>query len=328
MEACKAKEEELQIRRQKIKDRVTKFDKFLKENEAKRNRALKKYQHEVRQNEIKAKEVKRLNSELETLKQQNEMLKKRLERNKIYESYLTKVIDILPENYLEMTGDSMIHSIIQRHEGLSATNQGLVERNHSIQTGTEMGQKELEDIRQEFNKQKLIFNSELASLQEQKEKYMEKNRILEQKAATNHHKKRNLMRKLGQVLMGIDNLAHHSHRRHWPPMAKMNYTQKLSMVQEYLLERIGVDKMVKSMMAEAEIQTASISAASVHTKSIASVGTQGLISPDSVFPKKHHALPPITKQSNTLMLPSGDDQRFQSKAGGNFLERLTAISEI
>lgn len=35
---------------------------------------------------------------------------------------MTSVIDVLPEDYLETSGDSLIQGIIQRHEGLSATN--------------------------------------------------------------------------------------------------------------------------------------------------------------------------------------------------------------
>lgn len=327
MEVCKAKEEELQIRRQKINDRVLKFDKFLRENEAKRNRALKKYQQEVRDNERKSKELVKLNSELEDLKNHRTLLKKRLERYKIYETYLTRVIDIMPENYLEMTGDSMIGSIIQRHEGLSATNQSLVDRNHLIQTSIEESQKTVDDLKQENSKQKLIFNSQLASLQDQKEKLMETNEIREQRATMNHQKMRSLMGKLGQVLMGIDNLANQSHRRHWPALHKMSYSQKLSMVQEYLLERIGVEEAVKIMMAEAEIRSSSGHTFSTG-KSIPSIAIDGVVSPESTFAKKHQVLPPITNSVKKSPSSFNNETNRHYKPGGNFLERLTAISEI
>lgn len=47
-----------------IKDRILKFDKFVKENEAKRKRAIMKYQQEVKIKENKNKELFRLQNEL------------------------------------------------------------------------------------------------------------------------------------------------------------------------------------------------------------------------------------------------------------------------
>ena len=46
----KRREEDLKRRSEALKERMSKFDKFLKENEAKRTRAMHKYQHEVKEN--------------------------------------------------------------------------------------------------------------------------------------------------------------------------------------------------------------------------------------------------------------------------------------
>lgn len=203
---------------------------------------------------------------------------------------------------------------------------GLVDRNSTIQTGIEDGQKELDDLKLEFNKQKLIFNSQLASLQNKKEKLTESNGILEQRAAMNHQKMCALMSKLGQVLMGIDNLASQSHRRHWPPLPDMSYTQKLTMVQEYLLERIAVEEMVRHMMAEAEIRSGSGHTIYQHGKSIPSVAVDAP-TPESAFSRKHHQpLPAIQQQGKRAGFENDRIRHF--KTGGNFLERLSAISEI
>ena len=48
-----------------MKDRVTKFEKFIKENEAKRRRAIQKYQNEVKLREQKSTECTMLSEELE-----------------------------------------------------------------------------------------------------------------------------------------------------------------------------------------------------------------------------------------------------------------------
>ena len=48
-----------------MKDRVTKFEKFIADNEAKRRRAIQKYQVEVRTREQKTRELEELSAELE-----------------------------------------------------------------------------------------------------------------------------------------------------------------------------------------------------------------------------------------------------------------------
>lgn len=52
-----------------MKDRVAKFENFLKENELKRRRAIQKYQLEVKLKEQKAQELDTLQDELALLKE-------------------------------------------------------------------------------------------------------------------------------------------------------------------------------------------------------------------------------------------------------------------
>ena len=51
-----------------MRDRVSKFEKFIKENEAKRRRAIQKYQTEVKLKEQKSQEHDLLMNQLELLK--------------------------------------------------------------------------------------------------------------------------------------------------------------------------------------------------------------------------------------------------------------------
>lgn len=52
-----------------MKDRVSKFEKFIQENEAKRRRAIQKYQQEVKLKDQKAIEFSSLNDQLYHYKQ-------------------------------------------------------------------------------------------------------------------------------------------------------------------------------------------------------------------------------------------------------------------
>ena len=51
-----------------MKERVTKFEKFIADNEGKRRRAIQRYQTEVRLKEQKTRELSDLQAELELLK--------------------------------------------------------------------------------------------------------------------------------------------------------------------------------------------------------------------------------------------------------------------
>ena len=57
------------LQRFQIKERVNKFDKFIKETEAKRRRALEKYQNEKKLKEQKTRELDIYSEELRKLRQ-------------------------------------------------------------------------------------------------------------------------------------------------------------------------------------------------------------------------------------------------------------------
>ncbi|CAK8673787.1 unnamed protein product [Clavelina lepadiformis] len=247
MAANKTKEEALKRKQEKIKERVGKFDRFLKENEAKRTRALRKYQIEVRENKIKAKDLVELKTELERLSEAKNMLMKKLESHKKFETYLMHVIDALPEDYLEMTGENMIQSVIQRHEGLSATYTGLLARNSMMTSEIESGQRELDMMKQERNNQKMVINSQMADLQKYQEQLVQRNRRLEQQAGDTTISHRTLVGELGRISMAIDNLADVCHARHWPPLSGMSYIDKLTMIQQHFREQQRVQKLVQKL---------------------------------------------------------------------------------
>nr|CAB3228576.1 coiled-coil domain-containing protein 42 homolog [Phallusia mammillata] len=243
----KAKEEALKKRQEKIKDRVTKFDRFLKENDAKRTRAMRKYQLEVKENKVRAKELLEVKSELDTTKDNKAALLKKLESYKKYEEYMMKVIDILPENYLEMTGENMIQSVIQRYEGLAATHANLLQRNTTMAKDIEQGQRELEELKQEREKQKLMINSEMSELQTYQETLTQRVQRLEQEAGDTTLSHRTLIGELGRITMAIDNLAETCHTRHWLPLSEMSHIDKLNMINQHFTEQLKVMRMLQRL---------------------------------------------------------------------------------
>ncbi|MGH0151595.1 UNVERIFIED_CONTAM: hypothetical protein FKN15_031752 [Acipenser sinensis] len=146
------------------KVRAQKFDKFLRDNDAKRRRALKKCQLEVKENQQKEKEIQGLMQQLEKLLARKHSLQKTVSNNKIYEDYLLKIIDQLPENYLEYGADSLVMPIIRRHETLSITNESLIHRISSLSDELESSQHRLETLQQEHDTANLFKNLPVTSL--------------------------------------------------------------------------------------------------------------------------------------------------------------------
>ncbi|XP_070576885.1 coiled-coil domain-containing protein 42 homolog [Ptychodera flava] len=244
MGECDERRLDLQKKQQRMTERVKKFDKFINENEAKRKRAIQKYQTELKLKEQKSNEHEVLIHQLEELKIRHKKLLEKLQRYKIYEDYLMKVLDILPENYLEVN-DSMLHSLMDRHRTLSATNQVLVERVGDLYDQLEKARDKLDDTKYKHNQRKLVINAKLAELQGIQEERVDTNTHLEEVLMNERQTYRSQSQILGTILMAIDNLAERCHKKHDPPLETLGTDGKLTLIQNYFVERIGVEKMAR-----------------------------------------------------------------------------------
>ena len=245
MAANKTRKEALMRKQEKIQERVHKFDKFLKENEAKRTRALQKYQQEVKSNKQRGKELAVLKDQIARLSVSKAALMQRLDHYRKFEEFMLRVVEVLPEGFMPLSGESMIDNCIVRYEALSATQRGLVERNKERATEIEEGQRRLESMKSERNNQQLLFNQEITELLQRQEKLRERNRRLEQTINEDALSHRFLASELGRTLLAIDNLAMTCHSRHWPPLVEMTYEKKLQMIKQHFAERVRVLKLIQ-----------------------------------------------------------------------------------
>ncbi|XP_043405105.1 uncharacterized protein CCDC197 isoform X2 [Chelonia mydas] len=231
MEAVAQRKAQFAKKQQDSRNQALKFDKFLKESNVKRRRALQKYQAEVKMNEIKQREIDKLVAELEKLKVRQKKLQKKVAKQKVYEDFLLKIIDQLPDNYLEYGADSVIGAIIRRHEMLSATNQTLIKNLITLSDDFEKSQHDLETLQREHDTTKLMLIWELSELQMKCNRIQEKNKQLE--VSINHDKGhfRYQSQELGSLLLAIANLAEQCHMQHYGPLQEMEWLSKLDMIQ-------------------------------------------------------------------------------------------------
>ncbi|CAH1262249.1 CCDC42 [Branchiostoma lanceolatum] len=253
METCKQRQLELQNKQQKIKDRVQKFEKFITENDAKRRRAIQKYQTELKLNEQKANEQQMLEEQLEQLKIRHDKLQNRLEQYKKFEAYLLRVIDNMPEGYLEV-GDSMINATMMRYDTLHNTNMDLARRVNRLMDQSEEGNQRLQRLKAEHEQKKVQINKDLSELQANQEKTMDANKKMEQDLQAKSKDYVVQSTDLAQILLAVDNISEKCLKRRTTPLDELSYLQKLQMIKDSIMERIAVEELAKTIEVPKELQ--------------------------------------------------------------------------
>ncbi|XP_064599610.1 uncharacterized protein LOC135466163 [Liolophura sinensis] len=242
MDMCTHHQIEVQKKQQQMKDRVAKFEKFIKENEAKRRRAIEKYQAEVKMKEQKTNECAALLEQLEELNDRHRYLQKKLASYKKYEDYLLQVIDAMPEDYIPSSEDKL-KGLMMRHRTLSDSNKGLVSNLVNTSDELEKLKVELEELKQEHDKRKVSNNSELAILQKRQDSFIQDNYKKEENFLTGKGELRRRRTELGVILMAIDNIADKCQKRLDIPLDKLSLEEKLAKIKDYLCEREEVARL-------------------------------------------------------------------------------------
>ncbi|XP_078418330.1 coiled-coil domain-containing protein 42 homolog isoform X3 [Cetorhinus maximus] len=243
MEAITQRRAEFERKEQVNRERALKFDKFLRDNEAKRRRAIKKYQFEVKENGVKKKELQDLLQQFEEMKVRQQKLQRAVSKCKVYEDYLLKVIDNLPENYLEYSAESMVMCIIRKHETLGATNETLINNLSRLSDEVEQRQHDSETLRQEYDTTKLMINSQLSVRRMECDEIKERNKRMEMKLNLHRGNFIHQSKGLGALLLAINNLADQCYMRHYGILEEIGILPKLDMVKEYIMEKKDIVQM-------------------------------------------------------------------------------------
>jgi len=191
----------LKSQQAEMKDQVTKFDKFLKENEVKRTRALKRADEERKVFATKDEESKALFQELAKLKLQCDAIKKLVEKEQRYEKYLEEVVRSGKSDDFADVPD-----LLGRYETLRDTHNDL--RKNQVRTGEEI--EELRNLIASNVKDKqneiLVSNSETANCQKKLEALRSETLSLEQDMAARDNVAKLRIRTLGEIKLAILNI--------------------------------------------------------------------------------------------------------------------------
>jgi len=163
MESLQQRREELERKEYQLKESLLKFDKFLKENDSKKARALKKASDEKDASRGKDREIEKLKEEMNALVVYRDKTQGKLEKYAKFQKYLDKVLEVADE-FQE------IREITARYDTLMATHNELLANENRNQDEIEQEKARLNRFIEDKNNEVLNYNNLLAQLQTELEK--------------------------------------------------------------------------------------------------------------------------------------------------------------
>eukprot|EP00741_Cyanophora_paradoxa_P008900 tig00001408_g8616.t1 len=200
MRRCQAKEEELAKKQQQIREQVIKFEKFLKENDAKRMRAHRKAAEEIKLREAKELEIIELEESLRELIHNKEQMARMLEKMMKYQRYLESVVQHAADEFPE------VQDVLARYATLSGANTDLTAGVQRDMDTMEQQRAKLANFIKEKQNTLLVSNSEIAELQMKLEARKAEVARFDQQALLKESDANNRNRLLGEIKMSIMNV--------------------------------------------------------------------------------------------------------------------------
>jgi chromosome segregation ATPase len=228
-DAFRRREEGLRRKDLELQESLIKFNKFLQENESKRNRSLKRATDERKQREQKELEIKKLEQQLAEKMQEERILKAELEKILKYQEYLENVVAYMTKDFPE------ISDILNRHKTLKEVNQYLNNKQQLDEELNENTQRDFISFRKENENEILNAGNEVAELQVRLEKCKNETMVLQNEIDDCNFLASEKSLALGQILSSVSNVlerCEHSFRiRHNKPIVEHNYNDDSLVVQ-------------------------------------------------------------------------------------------------
>lgn len=221
MQRCQEKEVDLAARQEDIKEQVRKFDKFLKDNDAKRVRADRKVQEERKATTLKEAEKRDLEEQLKKLRAARQQLQEEVVTKGKFQGFLDSVCDDLPE-YFES-----IEQIMMRHETLKAAYDDLLTRDAASQRAQEEENNELQKFMKRKQNEVLVYTSDIATKQEELDKLRYSTTDTEAALSKTDEGAKEGKRELGEIEMAIHNIHARCRTRGPLPEALETYLEDI-----------------------------------------------------------------------------------------------------
>ncbi len=137
MDICEERRLAFELRQSKMREEVLKLEKFIHENDAKRQRAEAKFKTERKMQEEKDKEIAMLQEKIQALEKEQKFLSVDLMQKSCFKTFLEGIIEDGDHGYEEIT------EILNRHTT-------LVDANRDLMQHSEMKIKEMDEFRKKL----------------------------------------------------------------------------------------------------------------------------------------------------------------------------------
>ena len=227
---CDQKEAELAVKQKEIRESVVRFEKFVKENDAKKARALKKERDELASKKQKEIEIQSLRQELEQLEGKKEEFSALLDQLIVYEQFLETTLETV-EDFQE------IDDILMRNATLMASNQDLADVAKSCAEETDEYRQRLASYTKEMESRVLADTSKIARFQKSTDRLKLENTKLDELQQYRERAAVDKKRDLGEALMAIHNIFHRCKKKGIAPLTSES-PEELWRVLNYIGQRV------------------------------------------------------------------------------------------
>lgn len=216
-DAFRRREEGLRRKDFELQESLIKFNKFLQENEAKRNRALKRTTDERKQRDQKEVEIKRLELQLKEKISEESVQKAKVAKYLQFQEYLENVVITMTKDFPE------ISDILNRYKTLKDVNTYLNEKQQSDESTNENEMRQFLSYRKENENQILNSSNEVAELQLRLEQAQNITMRLQNAMDSSNSEASEKALALGQILSSVSNILERCEQsfriRHNKPLA-------------------------------------------------------------------------------------------------------------
>eukprot|EP00605_Chrysophyceae_sp_TOSAG23-4_P001944 GSChrysophyteH1.ASY1.ANO1.2154.1 assembled CDS len=215
-DAYRRREDGLRRKDLELQESLIKFNKFLQENESKRNRALKRAAEEKKQQDAKDVEIRKLEQQLQQILLDEAELKEKVEKNLKYQDYLENVCQTMSKYFPE------ISDILSRYSTLRDANKQLLVSKEQDDLERDAKEREYNVFRKDKENQLLNQNNEIAEMQIFLEKITSNRLVVQKEIDRQKNEASDKTLTLGAVLSGVRNVLYRCEEtfrnRHNKPM--------------------------------------------------------------------------------------------------------------
>lgn len=238
IESLSQRKQDLEKKEIQLKESVIKFDKFLKENDAKLSRAVKKAEDERELQKVKQKEIERLKEEIKIHSRLKDSNIKKVTAFQRYNKFLERTVEYSDE-FQE------IREIIDRYETLTVNYKDLRDIQNESEELVNTQRKNLTTYQDTKNYQVLNMNNELSDLQTDLDDAQNKSHKAENEWNFIQSTAAGKTLLIGETRMAISNLyelvvKHHDKKDLTEDDEKLSTEEQLKRVQEFVNDLIKI----------------------------------------------------------------------------------------